>query len=203
MEKLLEKKYFIHSSIATKLAPVAAVFPYWLARVIFLLLLSVQVLSPSNMHSRFSALLWLEELHAEKEMKELAIHCAFLKKGGGHLHLEIPGLSEGRPSLNLGDKTYLFCINICWAIAKFHVVRFLQKPIWHILSVGDRVLLKKPHSDGVVMEYVSYVTEVHRCLRVQSKFSSSASRSPDFSKRDRIWFFLLTHRSAVRKWAWE
>lgn len=59
------------------------------------------------MHSRFSTLLWLEELHAEKEMKEFAIHCAFLEKGGGHLHLEVPGLSEGRPSLIIGGGTSL------------------------------------------------------------------------------------------------
>lgn len=67
-------------------------------------LLPAQALAPSNMHSRFSTLLWLEELHAEKEMKEFALHCAFLEKGGGHLHLEVPSLSEGRPSLIIGER---------------------------------------------------------------------------------------------------
>lgn len=72
-------------------------------KCVSLFLLPAQVLAPSNMHSRFSALLWLEELHSEKEMKEFAIYCAFLQRVGGHLQLEVPGVSEGRPALNIGD----------------------------------------------------------------------------------------------------
>lgn len=34
----------------------------------------------------------------------------------------------------------------------------------HAFSTGDRVVLKKPQSDGLVMEYVSYVTEVQRFI---------------------------------------
>ncbi|XP_062857767.1 RNA helicase Mov10l1 [Trichomycterus rosablanca] len=64
-------------------------------------------LSPSSMVARFSALLWLEELQAESELREFSISGAFLKKGAGYLHLEIPGLSEGRPSLYIGDKISL------------------------------------------------------------------------------------------------
>ncbi|KAM8752011.1 RNA helicase Mov10l1 isoform 2-T2 [Acanthopagrus schlegelii] len=97
-----------------------------------------EVLSPCNMHSRFSALLWLEELHAESEMREFTISGALLRKGAGYLHLDVPGLAEGRPSLN----------------------------------IGDRIVLKKPQSNGVVMEYVSYVTEIHDenvSLRVNSE----------------------------------
>lgn len=77
----------------------------------FLILLSgfAQMLSPKNMQSRFSALLWLEELQAEKEMKELKISDALLKKGAGYLHLEVPGLAEGRPSLNIGEKALCAC----------------------------------------------------------------------------------------------
>lgn len=104
-------------------------------------------LAPSNMHLRFSTLLWLEELHAEKEIKEFAIHCAFLQKAGGHLHLEVPGVSEGRPNLNIGDK----------------------------------VLLKAPQNNGVVIEYVSYVTEVRDetvSLRVNAEFLHSYSGEP-------------------------
>ncbi|GAA6088131.1 sizzled isoform X2 [Tachysurus ichikawai] len=61
-------------------------------------------LCPSNMLPRFSALLWLEELQAESELREFSITGALLKKGAGYLHLEVPGLSEGRPSLFLGEK---------------------------------------------------------------------------------------------------
>lgn len=53
---------------------------------------------------RFSALLWLEELQAERELREFNITGAILKKGAGYLHLEVPGLSEGRPSLFTGEK---------------------------------------------------------------------------------------------------
>lgn len=59
------------------------------------------------MQPRFSALLWLEELHAQRELKEFSISGALLKKGAGYLHLEVPGLAEGRPHLNIGDMTVL------------------------------------------------------------------------------------------------
>lgn len=65
--------------------------------------LSSQALSSLNMQSRFSALLWLEELHAQKELKEFSISGALLKKGAGSLHLDVPGLAEGRPHLNIGE----------------------------------------------------------------------------------------------------
>ncbi|CAN9498960.1 unnamed protein product [Ophioblennius macclurei] len=66
-----------------------------------------ETLSSSNMSSRFSTLLWLEELHAEKEMKELAIYGAVLTKGSSYLHLRVHGLTEGRPHLNIGDRVIL------------------------------------------------------------------------------------------------
>lgn len=67
------------------------------------LLLLCQVLSPSNMHTRFSTLLWLEELNAESEMREFTINGALLRKGAVYLHLEVPGLSEGRPNISIGE----------------------------------------------------------------------------------------------------
>uniref|UniRef100_A0AAR2K7F0 RNA helicase n=1 Tax=Pygocentrus nattereri TaxID=42514 RepID=A0AAR2K7F0_PYGNA len=61
----------------------------------------------SSMIPRFSALLWLEELQAEKELKEFTISGALLRKGAVYLHLEVPGLSEGRPNLFIGDRVVL------------------------------------------------------------------------------------------------
>uniref|UniRef100_A0A8C4HGL1 RNA helicase n=1 Tax=Dicentrarchus labrax TaxID=13489 RepID=A0A8C4HGL1_DICLA len=127
-----------------------------------------EVLSPLNMHSRFSALLWLEELHAERELREFTINGALLRKGAVYLHLEVLGLAEGRPSLN----------------------------------IGDRIVLKKARSDGVVMEYVSYVTEIsdeNVSLRVNSEFQRSYLGEPldvEFSynrlgKRLHLWFHRL------------
>uniref|UniRef100_A0A672ZU77 RNA helicase n=1 Tax=Sphaeramia orbicularis TaxID=375764 RepID=A0A672ZU77_9TELE len=105
--------------------------------------LVVQLLSPSNLHSRFSTLLWLEELHAEQEVKEFTIYGASLRKGATYLHLEVLGLAEHRPS--------------------------------------DRVVLKKPQSDGVVVKYISYVTEINNedvSLKVHSEFQRSYLGEP-------------------------
>ncbi|XP_041794620.1 RNA helicase Mov10l1 [Chelmon rostratus] len=106
-----------------------------------------EVLSPFNMHSRFSALLWLEELQEERELREFTIIGALLKKGAAYLHLEILGLAEGRPSVH----------------------------------IGDRIVLRKPHSDGMVMEYVSYVTEINDevvSLKVNSEFQHNYLGEP-------------------------
>ncbi|XP_012692807.2 RNA helicase Mov10l1 [Clupea harengus] len=64
-------------------------------------------LSMTNMQRRFSTLLWLDELHAENELREFSISGALLRKGAVHLHLEVPGLAEGRPNLFIGDKVHL------------------------------------------------------------------------------------------------
>lgn len=62
-----------------------------------------QPLSLSWMLPRFSALLWLEELQAEREIREFSLTGAILRKGAVYLHLEVPGLAEGRPSLFIGQ----------------------------------------------------------------------------------------------------
>ncbi|KAK1166718.1 RNA helicase Mov10l1-like [Acipenser oxyrinchus oxyrinchus] len=64
-------------------------------------------LSRSVFRSRFSALLWLEELHAESETKEFSLSGAFLRRSASYLQLEVPGVSEGRPSASIGDKVIL------------------------------------------------------------------------------------------------
>ena len=61
------------------------------------------MLAASNMRARFDVLLWLEELQAEGELKEFSISSAVLRKGAQYLHLNIPGLAEGRPSLFIGE----------------------------------------------------------------------------------------------------
>ncbi|XP_068460110.1 RNA helicase Mov10l1 [Clinocottus analis] len=106
-----------------------------------------EALSPSNMRSRFSVLLWLEELQAEQEIREFTIIGALLRKGGNYLHLEVLGLSEGRPNL----------------------------------SIGDKILLKKPQRNGLLVEYHGYVTEINDenvSLRVNSEFHRSYLGEP-------------------------
>ncbi|XP_039368429.1 RNA helicase Mov10l1 isoform X3 [Mauremys reevesii] len=64
-------------------------------------------LNLSNYKANLSTLLWLEEIHAEMEIKEFSMSGVILKKNGNFLVLEVPGLAEGRPSLYAGDKVIL------------------------------------------------------------------------------------------------
>lgn len=56
----------------------------------------------SNYKEKFSTLLWLEEVHAEIELKEYNMSGVTLKRNGDLLVLEVPGLAESRPSLYAG-----------------------------------------------------------------------------------------------------
>lgn len=56
----------------------------------------------SNYKEKFSTLLWLEEIHAEMELKEYNMSGVTLKRNGDLLVLEVPGLAESRPSLYAG-----------------------------------------------------------------------------------------------------
>uniref|UniRef100_W5NEM5 RNA helicase n=1 Tax=Lepisosteus oculatus TaxID=7918 RepID=W5NEM5_LEPOC len=66
-----------------------------------------QPLSVETLQPRFSVLLWLEELKAERELQEFGLGGAILRKSGDHLQLEVPGVAEGRPSVTVGDKVLL------------------------------------------------------------------------------------------------
>ncbi|XP_058529792.1 RNA helicase Mov10l1 isoform X1 [Ochotona princeps] len=66
-----------------------------------------ELLNMSNYREKFSTLLWLEEIHAELELKEYNMSGVTLKRNGQLLVLEVPGLAESRPSLYAGDKLIL------------------------------------------------------------------------------------------------
>ncbi|XP_030072662.1 RNA helicase Mov10l1 [Microcaecilia unicolor] len=66
-----------------------------------------ELLSITNYQKKFSTLLWLEDIFAEEETKEFSLSGVTLKKNGGYLLLEVPGLFEGRPSVYPGDKVIL------------------------------------------------------------------------------------------------
>lgn len=68
-------------------------------------LLALQLLNMSNYKEKFSTLLWLEEIHAEIELKEYNMSGVVLKRKGELLVLEVPGLAESRPSLYAGMLT--------------------------------------------------------------------------------------------------
>lgn len=69
-----------------------------------------QRLNMSNYKERFSTLLWLEEIHAEIELKEYNMSGVTLKRNGDLLVLEVPGLAESRPSLYAGGSlAFLSC----------------------------------------------------------------------------------------------
>ncbi|XP_075598809.1 RNA helicase Mov10l1 [Balearica regulorum gibbericeps] len=64
-------------------------------------------LNLDNYKANFSTLLWLEEIHAEMEIKDFNMSGVTLKRNGNLLVLEVPGVEEGRPHLNTGDKVIL------------------------------------------------------------------------------------------------
>ncbi|XP_069765517.1 RNA helicase Mov10l1 isoform X5 [Narcine bancroftii] len=60
-----------------------------------------------NYKDNFSALVWLEEINAEQEMREFDMTAAVLKKYDDFLILQMAGLAERRPSLFIGDRILL------------------------------------------------------------------------------------------------
>ncbi|NWH24137.1 M10L1 helicase, partial [Grus americana] len=65
-------------------------------------------LNLDNYKANFSTLLWLEEIHAEMEIKDFNMSGVTLKRNGNLLVLEVPGVEEGRPHLTTGcDKVIL------------------------------------------------------------------------------------------------
>ncbi|XP_054255949.1 RNA helicase Mov10l1 [Indicator indicator] len=64
-------------------------------------------LNLDNYKPKFSTLLWLEEIHAEMEIKDFNMSGVTLKRNGNFLVLEVPGVEEGRPRLVTGDKVIL------------------------------------------------------------------------------------------------
>ncbi|XP_033018750.1 RNA helicase Mov10l1 [Lacerta agilis] len=66
-----------------------------------------EALSLANYKANFSALLWLEEIYEEMEIKELSMCGVTLEKNGNLLVLRVPGVIEGRPSLCRGDRVIL------------------------------------------------------------------------------------------------
>ncbi|KFZ65772.1 Putative helicase Mov10l1, partial [Antrostomus carolinensis] len=64
-------------------------------------------LNLDNYKANFSTLLWLEDIHAEMEIKDFSMSGVTLKRNGNLLALEVPGVEEGRPRLSIGDKVIL------------------------------------------------------------------------------------------------
>ncbi|XP_007454145.1 PREDICTED: putative helicase Mov10l1 [Lipotes vexillifer] len=109
--------------------------------------LLAELLNVSNHKEKFSTLLWLEEIHAEIELKEYNMSGVTLKRNGDLLVLEVPGLAESRPSLYTGDK----------------------------------LILKTQEYSGHVIEYVSYVTEIHEedvTLKLNPEFEQAYNSEP-------------------------
>ncbi|XP_039918147.1 RNA helicase Mov10l1 isoform X2 [Hirundo rustica] len=64
-------------------------------------------LNLDNYKANFSTLLWLEEIQAERDLKDYYMSGVTLKRNGNLLVLEVPGVEEGRPRLVPGDKVIL------------------------------------------------------------------------------------------------
>ncbi|XP_029472882.1 RNA helicase Mov10l1 isoform X1 [Rhinatrema bivittatum] len=106
-----------------------------------------ELLNISNYQKKFATLLWLEDIFAEQEAKEFSLSGVTLRKNGGFLLLEVPGLAECRPS-------------VCQ---------------------GDKVLLRRQSHLDLVIEYVTYVNEIHDeelTLRVNPELVQSYHSEP-------------------------
>ncbi|XP_038054023.1 RNA helicase Mov10l1-like [Patiria miniata] len=65
----------------------------------------LESLSLDNFSRRFSALLHLEEIRMDEDMRQFDMERVSMRpRGGEFLSLEVPGLAEGRPSVLIGDK---------------------------------------------------------------------------------------------------
>ena len=61
-------------------------------------------LTGKNYASKFHALLYIEEVQAEMEMLVYNMSGVLLRPENEYLYMDVPGLSEGRPSLLVGDR---------------------------------------------------------------------------------------------------
>ncbi|XP_010217781.1 PREDICTED: putative helicase Mov10l1, partial [Tinamus guttatus] len=95
-------------------------------------------LNLDNYKANFSTLLWLEEIHAEMEIKDYSMSGITLKRNGSSLVLEVPGVEEGRPSLNIGDKVILKSQIYCE-----HVVEYVA----YITEIHNEDVTLKLHPD--------------------------------------------------------
>lgn len=126
----------------------------------------------SNYKEKFSTLLWLEEIHAEVELKEYNMSGVTLKRNGDLLVLEVPGLAESRPSLYAGGWSQAVCSGARghWAmppLCSSSAARRLTGAAGFL--PGDRLILKTQEYSGHVIEYVGYVTEVRACAAVSGE----------------------------------
>lgn len=118
----------------------------------------------SNYKEKFSTLLWLEEIHAEVELKEYNMSGVTLKRNGDLLVLEVPGLAESRPSLYSGGWSHAVSPGSPRALG--HAASVQPLPRSRCLTgtsgfqAGDKLILKTQEYSGHVIEYVGYVTEV-------------------------------------------
>uniref|UniRef100_A0A8C8RZ08 RNA helicase Mov10l1 n=1 Tax=Pelusios castaneus TaxID=367368 RepID=A0A8C8RZ08_9SAUR len=124
-------------------------------------------LNLSNYKANLSTLLWLEEIHADMEIKEFSMSGVILKKNGNFLVLEVPGLAEGRPSLCTGDDPIL------WSTSAFKSCAF---------KTGFFSSLKQIHDEDVT-------------LRLNPEFEQAYSSEPmdvefTFNRILLIFFFL-------------
>lgn len=135
----------------------------------------------SNYKEKLSTLLWLEEIHAEIELKEYNMSGVALKRNGELLVLEVPGLAESRPSLYAGgygpagEERFKLAprgpiSSFSWFGLECHLKRG-QGPSTCLLSLtscevvgpvllGDKLVLKTQEYNGHVVEYIGYVVKV-------------------------------------------
>lgn len=96
-------------------------------------------MSPTNYSAKFSALLHLEEIAAEQEIRKFSIHSTNLIRRGEYLSLQVSGIADGKPSLFVGDTVALHMEQCSGSNPEHHGF------IHHILA-DEEVLLIKFHA---------------------------------------------------------
>ncbi|CAN0008382.1 unnamed protein product, partial [Bubo scandiacus] len=95
-------------------------------------------LNLDNYKANFSTLLWLEEIHAEMEIKDFNMSGVTLKRNGNLLVLEVPGVEEGRPRLVTGDKVILRS-----QVYSEHIIEYVA----HITEISSEDVTLKFNAD--------------------------------------------------------
>lgn len=129
------------------------------------------------------------------------------------------GILHQRSSPEEGSKTFVpWCSRFGWrktssqfgwkhdsckCLPRGVFILFPQTLSWQVYFPADRVLLKKPQRDGIVVEYQSYVTEVRLHWHLQNQMWDEFNILPFSSQLCLILFsFRFTMKRSVWEWTW-
>ncbi|GAB6020040.1 hypothetical protein CHUAL_002787 [Chamberlinius hualienensis] len=126
-------------------------------------------LNPTNYQRKFSALLHLEEIQQVVEMNKYNMTNVTLKKEDGFLALEIPHLSEGRPSVIVNDRVVLVDRGDISELKYEGYIHFVRSD--DILLKFDSDYHNKYDEQQVDINFITSRTVFRRCHQAVHLFS--------------------------------